>query len=158
MQHFLTILTTSLLAFTGVLMVFIILLQRGRGGGLAGAFGAMGGQSAFGTKAGDVFTRITIGIALVWVVLAAASGYAMRAETKGRFKGAPEEVAVEKKDGAAGAVGNKVAAENKPNDGGNADDSAKTKPAQEGKPVTTPAPKTSIPAPAKPASPPAPSK
>ena len=27
----------------------------------------MGGQSAFGTKAGDVFTRVTIITALVWI-------------------------------------------------------------------------------------------
>src|SRR6201986_3475652 len=50
-------------------MIVLILLQRGRGGGLAGAFGGMGGQSAFGTKAGDVFTKITIYIATVWILL-----------------------------------------------------------------------------------------
>jgi preprotein translocase subunit SecG len=36
---------------------------------LAGAFGGMGGQSAFGTKAGDLFTRITIGVAAFWIIL-----------------------------------------------------------------------------------------
>ena len=39
------------LMLTGLLLIFIILLQRGRGGGLAGAFGGAGGQSALGTKA-----------------------------------------------------------------------------------------------------------
>ena len=29
----------------------------------------MGGQSAFGTKAGDVFTKITVGTAVVWILL-----------------------------------------------------------------------------------------
>jgi preprotein translocase subunit SecG len=29
----------------------------------------MGGSSAFGAKAGDVFTRITIGAAAIWIVL-----------------------------------------------------------------------------------------
>jgi preprotein translocase subunit SecG len=33
----------------------------------------MGGQSAFGTKAGDLFTRITIVVAAIWVLLALAS-------------------------------------------------------------------------------------
>ena len=28
----------------------------------------MGGQSAFGTKAGDLFTKITIGVAAVWIL------------------------------------------------------------------------------------------
>ena len=44
-------------------LILLVLIQRGRGGGLAGAFGGMGGQSAFGTKAGDLFTRITIVVA-----------------------------------------------------------------------------------------------
>lgn len=55
--------------FLGLILIGIILLQRGRGGGLAGAFGGMGGQSAFGTKAGDVFTKITIYLATAWIVL-----------------------------------------------------------------------------------------
>lgn len=55
--------------FVGVILIAVILLQRGRGGGLAGAFGGMGGQSAFGTKAGDLFTRITIILATVWIAL-----------------------------------------------------------------------------------------
>src|SRR5262245_13332272 len=33
----------------------------------------MGGQSAFGTKAGDLFTRITIIVAAIWVLLSMAS-------------------------------------------------------------------------------------
>lgn len=51
-------------------LICIILIQRGKGGGLAGAFGGVGGSSAFGTKAGDVFTRITIGVAAGWIVTA----------------------------------------------------------------------------------------
>ena len=67
-----------LLLLAGIFMMMIILLQRGRGGGLAGAFGGAGGQSAFGTKAGDVFTWITVGTATVWVLLAGIGGCAMR--------------------------------------------------------------------------------
>jgi preprotein translocase subunit SecG len=47
----------------------LILVQRGRGGGLAGALGGMGGSSAFGAKAGDVFTRITVVTAAIWILL-----------------------------------------------------------------------------------------
>ncbi len=54
---------------TALFMIVLVLIQRGKGGGLAGAFGGMGGQSAFGTKAGDLFTRVTIGVAIVWIVL-----------------------------------------------------------------------------------------
>jgi preprotein translocase subunit SecG len=55
--------------FTALFLIVLILIQRGKGGGLAGAFGGMGGQSAFGTKAGDLFTRITIGVAAFWIIL-----------------------------------------------------------------------------------------
>ena len=50
-------------------LISIILIQRGKGGGLAGAFGGMGGSSAFGTKTGDVFTKITVGVAIAWILL-----------------------------------------------------------------------------------------
>ncbi|MDR3110148.1 MAG: preprotein translocase subunit SecG [Planctomycetaceae bacterium] len=58
-----------LLLLTSIFMIALILIQRGKGGGLAGAFGGAGGQSAFGTKAGDVFTKITIVTALIWFAL-----------------------------------------------------------------------------------------
>jgi len=61
------------LGLLSVFLVLVILVQRGRGGGLTGALGGMGGQSAFGTKAGDLFTRITIVVAAIWVVLSMAS-------------------------------------------------------------------------------------
>jgi len=48
-------------------IIAIILLQRGRGGGLTGALGGMGGQSAFGVKAGDIFTRVTAIAVLIWI-------------------------------------------------------------------------------------------
>src|SRR5665647_2487986 len=57
------------LLLTALFLIVLVLIQRGKGGGLAGAFGGMGGQSAFGTKAGDLFTKITIGVAAVWIIL-----------------------------------------------------------------------------------------
>jgi len=56
-----------------IFLTLVILVQRGRGGGLTGALGGMGGQSAFGTKAGDLFTRITIVVAAIWVLLSMAA-------------------------------------------------------------------------------------
>lgn len=58
-----------LLVLTAVFLILLVLVQRGKGGGLSGAFGGMGGQSAFGTKAGDTFTKITIGVSSFWIVL-----------------------------------------------------------------------------------------
>jgi preprotein translocase subunit SecG len=50
-------------------LIIVILLQKGKGGGLAGAFGGAGGSSAFGSRAGDTFTRVTIYVALFWGLL-----------------------------------------------------------------------------------------
>lgn len=58
-----------MLVATSIFLILLVLIQRGRGGGLAGALGGMGGQSAFGTKAGDLFTKITIGVATFWILL-----------------------------------------------------------------------------------------
>ena len=53
----------------GLFLGLVILIQRGKGGGLAGAFGGPGGSSAFGSKAGDAFTRFTLITAGVWLLL-----------------------------------------------------------------------------------------
>ncbi len=55
-----------LMGFLSVFLILLVLVQRGRGGGLTGALGGPGGQSAFGSKAGDTFTIITIVVASVW--------------------------------------------------------------------------------------------
>ena len=54
---------------TCIILIIIVLLQKGRGGGLSAAFGGAGDQSAFGSKTGDVFTKITIGIVAVFLIL-----------------------------------------------------------------------------------------
>ena len=58
-----------LLSAMAIFLILLVLVQRGRGGGLAGALGGMGGSSAFGAKAGDVFTRVTVVAAAIWIVL-----------------------------------------------------------------------------------------
>jgi len=59
-----------LLFLVSLFLILLVLVQRGKGGGLTGALGGMGGQSAFGTKAGDAFTRITIITTLIWITAA----------------------------------------------------------------------------------------
>src|SRR6185295_2103248 len=58
-----------ILTCLAIFLILLVLVQRGRGGGLAGALGGMGGSSAFGAKAGDIFTRITIVTASIWIVI-----------------------------------------------------------------------------------------
>ena len=55
-----------LMAFLSLFLIMLILIQRGKGGGLTGALGGPGGQSAFGSKAGDTFTVVTIVVASIW--------------------------------------------------------------------------------------------
>ena len=110
-------------AFVGVILIGVILLQRGRGGGLAGAFGGMGGQSAFGTKAGDVFTKITIYLATSWIILGCvcvllASSNSVKTTifkggAKAGIKAAAEEPEKEKDDEKAGKKEDDKAADGK---------------------------------------------
>jgi preprotein translocase subunit SecG len=57
------------LVLLGIFLIGVVLIQRGKGGGLAGAFGGVGGSSPFGSKAGDAFTRFTIYVAAAWLLL-----------------------------------------------------------------------------------------
>lgn len=53
----------------GLFLMLIVLIQRGKGGGLAGAFGGAGGSSPFGSRAADQFVKVTLWIAAVWVLV-----------------------------------------------------------------------------------------
>jgi preprotein translocase subunit SecG len=67
-----------------VVMILTVLIQRPQGGGLSGAFGAGGsggggaGQTAFGTKTGDVLTWATITIFVLFLVFAIVLNFATR--------------------------------------------------------------------------------
>jgi preprotein translocase subunit SecG len=56
----------------GLFLILLVLIQRGKGGGLIGALGGSGGSSPFGSRAGDQFTRITIYVAFVWLFVTMA--------------------------------------------------------------------------------------
>ncbi len=58
-----------------LLLIMVILLQKGRGGGLSGAFGGVGGHSAFGAKTGDVFTWITVALTGLFILVAVVGNY-----------------------------------------------------------------------------------
>jgi preprotein translocase subunit SecG len=60
--HFLNLVVIVL----GIMLIGIILIQSGKGGGLVGAFGGMGGANPFGTKSADTVTRVTGYLAAIW--------------------------------------------------------------------------------------------
>jgi len=58
-----------LILLVGIFLILLVLIQRGKGGGLVGALGGIGGSSPFGSRAGDTFTRFTIYVAALWLFL-----------------------------------------------------------------------------------------
>jgi len=60
---------------TAVLLVAIILLQKIKDEGLGLAFGAGVGETLFGSRAGNVLTKITIGLAVIFLVDTLILGY-----------------------------------------------------------------------------------
>lgn len=67
-----------LFLLTAVILILLVLIQKGRGGGLAGAFGGPGGHSAFGTKTADVFMKATAVLGAVFFLLSMATAWVMR--------------------------------------------------------------------------------
>jgi preprotein translocase subunit SecG len=108
------------LSIVSIFLILVILVQRGRGGGLTGALGGMGGQSAFGTKAGDLFTKITIVVAAIWILLAMLTIQRLARPTAGKSSrpAAPGQVQKEDEKKHAGDKGS--ATEDKKKDAGKA--------------------------------------
>ena len=95
MLNFLIGFANLLMVLTSLFLICLVLIQRGKGGGLAGAFGGVGGSSAFGTKAGDVFTRVTIIVAGFWFLLALFLVYTSNPGTRNAFAAGETEAAAD---------------------------------------------------------------
>lgn len=83
-----------------VLLVALILLQKNRGSGLSGAFGGVGGHSAFGTKTGDFLTWVTVGLTVVFLGLAITGNFVLDPERSGSSAQASETTSDSSPDGA----------------------------------------------------------
>jgi preprotein translocase subunit SecG len=85
-------LVATLFVLVCALLILVILLQKGRGGGLSGAFGGVGGHSAFGAKTGDVFTWITVGLTALFIFMAVLGNWTFvpRAATPTPVVSAPQ--------------------------------------------------------------------
>jgi preprotein translocase subunit SecG len=55
--------------FVSIALILLVLIQKGRGGGLSSAFGGGGANSLLGTKTTDWLTKATIGIVLLFLLL-----------------------------------------------------------------------------------------
>jgi len=65
---------------TAFILICLILLQKNRGSGLSGAFGGVGGHSAFGTKTGDFLTWLTVGLVSLFLVLCIVGNFVFTPE------------------------------------------------------------------------------
>ena len=70
MTNFLFYASLPLFIIISVFLILLILIQKGRGGGLSSAFGGGGGSAAFGTKTGDVLTWTTAVVFGIFIMLA----------------------------------------------------------------------------------------
>ncbi len=66
---FLSITLHVVAVLLSLVLMLVVLIQRGKGGGLVGAFGGVGGSSPFGSRAGAAFTKFTLYLALAWAVV-----------------------------------------------------------------------------------------
>ena len=88
MNIVLTVLTVFL-AIDCLLLVGIILLQRGKGQGLAGAFGVGSMEEALGTRAASTAQRITWALGVIFLTLTIAVGI-LRRHVESQIPGAGE--------------------------------------------------------------------
>jgi preprotein translocase subunit SecG len=70
MFNFIFFTLMAIFGFVCLFMILLVLIQKGRGGGLASAFGGGGGNTAFGSKTGDVLTWATSIVFGIFLVLA----------------------------------------------------------------------------------------
>lgn len=82
----LAIILNPVLFLISAFMVLLILIQRGKGGGLIGALGGSGGSSPFGSRAGDQFTRLTIYVAIAWLLLTMVQVKAIQNDAETRIR------------------------------------------------------------------------
>jgi preprotein translocase subunit SecG len=62
----------GLFIILALFLILLVLIQKGRGGGLSSAFSGGGGNTAFGSKTGDVLTWTTSVVFGVFMILAVA--------------------------------------------------------------------------------------
>jgi len=58
----------------GIALILVVLIQKGKGGGLSGVFGGGAAGGVLGTKVGDFLTWFTIGLACLLILLAVVLG------------------------------------------------------------------------------------
>ncbi len=67
--HFVLHVLAAIWVTCALVLILVILIQKGRGGGLSGAFGGAGAGGILGTKTGDFLTWVTVTLVGVFLLL-----------------------------------------------------------------------------------------
>ena len=59
-----------LFVLVSIILILVVLMQKGRGGGLSGAFAGGMASGLLGSKTGDFLTWVTVGLVSVFLILA----------------------------------------------------------------------------------------
>ena len=73
-----------------ITLILIILIQKGRGGGLSGAFGGAMASGILGSKTGDFLTWVTIVLAGVFLLLAVVMAKIYKPDEAGDYDVSPQ--------------------------------------------------------------------
>ena len=65
---FLKVILVLVQVISGLLLIVVILLQKSKDGGLGVAFGSNMGENLFGARTGNILTKITIVLAIVFIL------------------------------------------------------------------------------------------
>ncbi len=60
----------ALFVIGSVVLILVVLIQKGKGGGLSGAFAGGMASNILGSKTGDILTWVTISVASFFIVVA----------------------------------------------------------------------------------------
>ena len=94
---FLFYLVMVLFVIVCFLLMMLVLIQKGRGGGLASAFGGASGHTPFGSKTGDVLTwttSILFGIFILLAILLNLISNKIQTTPEGKVPGAKQSMVI----------------------------------------------------------------
>ncbi len=89
MINVVTFLASALFVIVCLFLIFVVLIQKGEGGGLGGLAGGSAVDTAFGAKADMTWKRATFIAAMLFVVLSLALGVLKRPQSVTRRAATP---------------------------------------------------------------------
>lgn len=99
MSHFFDIFVTIIHVFVCLVLMFIVLLQQGKGGGMGSAFGGASAQVFGGSGAGNILTKATAICAGIFMITSVTLAHRASAQDSGLRARIQQEEAKQKERG-----------------------------------------------------------